>query len=106
MAITADIVYRNIQLKDAYIKIVNIWGSKSGWNALVGVAASKEQADKKAFLYTFNVGEMINPDPYKLYELVGAKLTKSGVNWSSDEQPITVNEPVKKTRRKKVDANS
>lgn len=98
MAILADLIYRDIQLKDAYVKIIDIWGSKTGWNALVGVAVNKDAADRKSYLYTFNVGEMITSNPYQLYNKIAEKFTNDGINWNSDEVVI-VAAPKKRVKK-------
>jgi hypothetical protein len=89
MAILANLEYRGIKLKNAYVQIREIWGSSKGWNALVGVAVSKDAASKKAFLYQFNVGEVTgSEDVYeRLYEVVKQKLTKQNIEFCDDQVP-------------------
>lgn len=114
MAILADVHFRGIHLKKAYVKIRKTWGGADATCGILAVAVNKENADKGIYLYEFSVGPIATTTAYKsLYELASLKFTEENIEHTHDhevniietkvEVPSLSDDPVKqkKTRKKK-----
>jgi hypothetical protein len=75
MALRANFKTDTHSVTDAYIKIVEIWGNKGGWNARVGVFSNEaDQVPATVFIVSTEYDESVNPfvSVYKKIESISA----------------------------------
>jgi len=113
MAILANVHFRGVNIKSAYVKIRKKWGNDvHGWCCIMGVAADAELAAKGIWLYEFSLGP-IQGEPYAaLYKAASDKFVTEGIEHLHDHEvaveaqkelevpPLNADIP-KKTRKKK-----
>lgn len=88
MAILANVVFKNIKLVDAYVKIKRTYEQDGKWFALVGVAQSKAQSARGSYLFDFIVGPSDINDMHLMYLLVNNYFDTESVTYTNDEEPL------------------
>jgi hypothetical protein len=86
MKFRANVIFKNLKLIDAEIRIKRIIEREGKFYGLIGVAQSEKTANNGSFLYDFMVGPAKNNDTMSIWRLVKDKFNKDNTKFNTDEE--------------------